>query len=35
MPIDEHEDVVDNGLVQFFNPETPLDDFVYLIDSDG
>src|SRR6266540_3909301 len=33
VPVDEHEDVVDNRLVQLLSLETPLDDFVYLIDS--
>jgi hypothetical protein len=35
VPVDEHEDVVDNRPVQFLSLETNLGDFVYLIDSNG
>jgi len=35
VPVDEHEDMVDNRPVQPLSLETSLDDFVYLIDSDG
>jgi hypothetical protein len=35
VPVDEHEDMVNNKLVQLLSLETPLDDVVYLIDSNG
>jgi hypothetical protein len=35
VPVGEHEDVVDDGSVQFLGLEITLDDFVYLIDSNG